>query len=1162
MKKQRRNVGWHFLVHPLSFLFFTLGSFSPLFGQIPTGFSSGYAVAQNDAARVTLSIYAENTTFASLLEEIEQKTGLVFVYSSHYLPMDRRMTLKAENQPLAKVLNTLLLPVGITYTLRNNHIILYQQRAPAREPDTEKKAGSWDGLMFKPLELSMQPVKSLAIQQLRVRGRVTTPDSEPLPGVNVVVKGTTTGTTTDMNGDYNIMVNESAVLVFSYIGYLTKEFPVRNESVLDVTLEEDLAQLKEVVVVGFGTQSKRDVTGSIASVKMEDVKNIAVASPEALLQGKAAGVQVVQNSGTPGGEVFIRVRGTASLLGESRPLFVIDGVPLNMSQAVAAGGQRTSPLADINPNDIESMEILKDAAATAIYGSRGSNGVVLITTKRGKSGKGRISFDAYKGVQNVWRNLDLLDGQQFVDVLTEGLTNRNPNLLNNAPFNNLQVTGANTNFQDEVFRPAAISNYSLSIAGGNEKMTSYVSLGYFNQEGTIIGQNFERFSFRLNLDYQATDRLKVGTSTTLSNTLQDRVNNDFSSLSVLGNALIRNPNLTTFDADGNYVIDQFRRENPVMLANEITFQGTQRRVVTNFYAEYKILKDLTFRSVAGIDYNDDRQSRYIPSFILQRNGQAQAFANFLDEQTVMNDNTLTYRKTFSEHHNLTLLAGIGFQRSTLNFMQAGGEGTGTDIVRTVGAIATPIIPSQVITGWGILSYFGRANYSYKDRYLLEGSIRVDGSSRFGANQRYGVFPGLSVGWRVSEEAFLKGAGFISDLKLRAGIGVTGNQDGIGNFASRALYGVGRNYDGNPGIGQINIPNEDLGWEATTTTNIGIDFAVLNNRFNFTAEAYVKNTSNLIFARQLPWTTGFSSIGNANIGAMENRGLEFMFTTRNLVGAFKWTTDFNISYNRVKITELPENGSAGSDFVFQLPSAFGVEGPYNIYRIGQPVGSFFGYIFDGVYARNEDVPESLFTRGIRGGDARFVDLNGDGVFDRQNDRAIVGNALPLHIGGITNTFSYKGLELSVLFNWSYGNDIYNMTRAVLTSMTDDFNQSAEVLNRWRQPGDITNVPRALYGLSSVAGNAATDASSRYIEDGSFLRMRNLTLAYNLPSSILNKVKIASARVYFSGQNLLTITNYSGLDPENQNQGTGVPILGVDYLTQPQPRVYMLGINLGI
>jgi TonB-linked SusC/RagA family outer membrane protein len=1097
---------------------------------------AGTSTAQRKSIeQVRLSISVADQPIGSVLKELERKSDFKFSYNSLQADLSKVVTVSANNQTLYNVLAELSMQTGISFTQINDNIHL--------------------GLIA-----NENKRVQIASDRIQVTGLVVDESNLAIPGVSILVQGTTRGTVTDIDGKFELNAEPGEILVFSFVGYVSQSVTIGTETDLKIVLLEDAKALEEVVVVGFGTQNKRDVTGSISSVKQSDIRELAVSSPEAMLQGKAPGVQIVQNSGTPGGEVFVRVRGTASLLGESRPLYVIDGVPLNTSTAVTSGGERLSPLADINPNDIESMEILKDAAATAIYGSRGSNGVILITTKRGKAGQGKVSFDAYRGVQNVWKTQELLNGSQFVDVLTEGLNNRNPNLINNPPFNSVEVTGTNTDYQDEIFRSGIIENYALSVSGGNDRVTTFLSAGYFNQEGTIIGQDFKRYSLRFNIDYQASDKLKVGSSTTLSNALQNRVETGFGGRSILSNAIIRNPNLPVFNPDGTYSIDPLGVENPVMLANEVTFTGNQRRVVSNIYAEYAIAKGLTFRTVFGVDYNDDRQNLYIPSFVVSTQGNAQATAFILDEQTIINDNTLTYSTTFSDKHNLSVLAGFGTQRSNLNFLSAGGQGTGSDIITTIGAIGSPSIPNQNITGWGLLSYFGRVNYSFESKYLVEGSIRVDGSSRFGANKRYGTFPGISLGWRISEEDFLKNNQTISDLKLRFGVGLTGNQDGIGDFASQSLYSPGANYDGNPGIAQQNIPNADLGWESTRTTNLGADIALLNGRFSFMADAYLKTTKDLLFPFQLPWSSGFSSIGLANIGTMENRGLEMALSANILTGEFKWVADFNISFNRIEITDLPVNGSAGSDFIFKLPDSYGIEGPYQIYRIGQPLGSFIGYVYNGVYESDESVPDALFDRGLRGGDARFVDLNEDGVFDRTNDRTIIGNALPQHIGGFTNNFSYKGFSLNLLFNWSYGNDIYNMTRAVLTSMSEEFNQSVEVLDRWQQPGDVTQVPRALYASSSVAGNAPTDASSRFLEDGSFLRLRNATFAYNLPTSFLEKWKISSARVYLSGQNIWTLTNYSGFDPENQNLGTGTPILGVDYLTQPQPRTYMIGVNL--
>ncbi|WP_373523017.1 TonB-dependent receptor [Aquiflexum sp.] len=1099
--------------------------------------SNGNAQNRFDLKEVNFNLEFQNKSLGEVFEVLSKNSEFYFIYDRENISKTKSVNLQIKNESLESILYSLAASHNLSFRQVNERISVKQNKSKPKQEEA-------------------------IIQLINISGRVIDESGNPLPGATILVKGSISGVVTDIDGRFAVDAPEGAVLQISFIGFETKILTIDNRNFYEIILVEDSSSLSEVVVVGFGTQNKRDVTGAISSVRQVDVREIAVSSPEALLQGKAPGVQIVQNSGTPGGEVFVRVRGTASLLGESRPLYVIDGVPLNASTGVASGGQRLSPLADINPNDIESMEILKDAAATAIYGSRGSNGVILITTKRGKAGEAKISFDAYTGVQNVWRKLDLLNGSQFVDLLSDALNNRNPNLINNPPFNEIENTGVNTNYQDEIFRPARIENYALSISGGNEKINTFVSFGYFRQEGTIVAQDFKRFSLRYNIDYQATKNLKIGTSTTLSNTLQDRIETGFSGRSVLAQALIRNPNLPVFDQDGSYSIDPLGTENPVMLANEVTFNGNQRRIVTNVYGEFTLTKGLVFRSIFGVDYNDDRQNLFVPSIVVGTQGNAQANAFMLDEQTLINDNTLVYTKQFSGGHNFTGLIGFGTQQSNLNFLSAGGVGAGSDIIKTIGAISTPNIPNQNITGWGLISYFGRFNYSYKERYLAEGTVRVDGSSRFGSNKRYGTFPGLSLGWRLSEEEFLKNSSFVSDLKLRFGVGVTGNQDGISNFASRALYNPGSNYDGNPGIAQQNIPNQDLGWESTTTTNFGLDFSILNGRVSVIADAYNKVTNDLLFPFQLPWTSGFSSIGLANIGKMENRGLELALSANILTGQFKWVTDFNISFNRVKILELPENGSQGSDFIFKLPDAFGAEGPYGLYRVGQPVGTFIGYVYDGVYPTDESVPGLLFNRGLRGGDARFIDLNDDGVFDRTNDRTIIGNALPQHIGGFTNNFSYKNFALNILFNWSYGNDIYNMTNAVLTSMSEEYNQTTATLQRWRNQGDVTQMPRALYATSSVAGNAPNDASSRFLENGSFLRMRNITFSYTFPTSLTERLKIGSARIYVAGQNLWTWTNYTGFDPENQNLGTGVPILGVDYLNQPQPRVYMVGINLGI
>uniref|UniRef100_UPI0035930B63 SusC/RagA family TonB-linked outer membrane protein n=1 Tax=Persicitalea sp. TaxID=3100273 RepID=UPI0035930B63 len=589
------------------------------------------------------------------LKTLEDRFSVRFGYDSRLL--DSQPTVKmptADNLPAA--LSALLTPLGVQY----------EKISPT---------------VYVLSALPAASAKASAVVERRISGTVTASDNSlPLPGVSVTLKGSGRGTTTDAEGRYALTVPDAGgVLVFSFVGYVSQERETGNQSTLDVTLAPDLKALDEVVVVGYGTAQQGDLTSSIASLKAKDLQNQPVTSPDALLQGKAAGVQVVQNSGTPAGEIFIRIRGTASLLGETRPLYVVDGVPLNNfgGTVLDAGGQRQSALADINPNDIESIDILKDAAAAAIYGARGSNGVVLITTKRGKAGKARFNFDSYTGVQRVNKRLDLLNGDQFVELLRESLVNRGRNPLTETPFNQVTPTGINTDWQDQIFRTAPISNYNLSVAGGNERVSTFASLGYFNQKGTVIGQAYQRYNLRVNLDYKATDKLKIGTSTLLSNALQNRVANDFSGFSILANALIRSPNLPVRNDDGTYPLDPLLNENPVMLAEEIQAKSNQKRVVTNLYAEYAILKNLSFRTTFGIDYLADRQQRYVPSYVIARNGRAEALAISSDQFTWVTDNTLTYQQQFGSH-KVSVLAGTGFQRSASNFLQAGGQTAGSD----------------------------------------------------------------------------------------------------------------------------------------------------------------------------------------------------------------------------------------------------------------------------------------------------------------------------------------------------------------------------------------------------------------------------------------------------------------------------------------------------
>ena len=1106
----------------------------------------------------------------AVLSELEEFYQVNFAFDEELIK-DKEV-IKSDidtSQSLDITLQRLLKPLDLNFTKVNEVYILQKgkdkfKRLPKIKPDNEamkqnRNRAPQPGLLKKQLYQRMADAIDKTIS-----GTVTDGDSgDGLPGVNVLAKGTTTGTVTDVDGNYRLTVADNVnTLVFSSVGYETFEETINGRSVISISLMPDIQALSEVVVVGYGTQSRKEITSAVSSVRAEDIKNIPVTGMDALLQGRAAGVQVVQNSGTPGAENYVRIRGNGSLLGQNRPLYIVDGVQMNniTTNVLGAGGQLTTATNDINPNDIESIEILKDAAATAIYGARASNGVVLITTKRGKSGKANFDLNVYTGVQEVWRKLDVLNGQQYVDLRTEAIENSNRLLGTNTPVPGfLTGTGAETNWQDQVFRQAPVTDANLSMSGGSDNTKFFVSLGHFNQQGTIINQGFKRTTARINIDHQATSKLKIGNSLTMSYSDNDRVFTGFSGNNPIAAALVFNPNFPVFNDDGSYFQDPNEDiPNPVQIAEEITFNSKQKRVLGNVFAEYQIVEGLTFKTTWGVDYLDDRQQRFIPNTIVGYEDGAEATAANFEQLLWSIENTLNYNKTFGSKHSLNALLGYSLLEREETLLRAGGSLAGSNIITTV-AISNPNPPTNYITNYGLVSYFGRANYNYDDKYLLSATLRADGSSRFGENNRYGFFPSASVGWRLSSEPFMENVAVVDDLKIRASYGVVGNQEGLaGDFPSLATYGTGRDYLSIfPGIAQQSIANPNLTWEDNTQFHLGIDLTLFNNRVNLIADVYQKNTDRLLFFRQLPWSSGFSQDNGSNIGQMENSGLELALTTLNFVGDFNWTTSFNISFNRNEITFLPDydpENPIGSDFSQQQPDGLGTDGTRTVFRVGQPFGSFYGYKVQGVDPQT--------------GYIIYENLDGSTNDDGEptlgiSDRQIFGNALPLHTGGFTNEFSYKNVSLNVFMQWSYGNDVYNQTAAALENMTGFFNQGTDVLRRWQQEGDITDVPIALVadatGLAAVGANNR-EISDRFLEDGSFLRVKDIRLAYRFGSGITDRLNLRNLSIYGSIRNALTFTNYSGFDPESQNNSV-VTAVGVDYLEQPQPRTFIMGINVG-
>ncbi|MHA6246527.1 SusC/RagA family TonB-linked outer membrane protein [Pontibacter sp. CAU 1760] len=1036
-----------------------------------------------------------------------------------------------------------------------------------------------------------------------IMGRVTSANGEALPGVSVIVKGTSVGASTDVEGRFtinNIPANANT-LVFRYIGFAEQEVPIGERNIINVTLTQSSRSIEEVVVVGYGTQTREELTGAITSVTAEALEDIPVVSVDQALQGRAAGVQVTQNSGTPGSGIAVRVRGAASIGASSEPLYVVDGVPINTGNyaAIGTGGQQTNALSDLNPSDIASMEILKDAASAAIYGSRASNGVVLITTKRGANARTKINMGYYTGYQETWRRLDALTGQQQVELYNEMILNRYGNAaglgfasqadLTAYFFNGFRrarnaaglwaavdrpdglravstfadpSTAPNNNWQDQIFRTAPISNYDLSISGGNERTKFLVSGTYFDQEGIVIGSSFERANGRLNLDHNISDKIRVGSSLGLSRSNSSRIQNDNNINGVISTALLVASDIPVFLSDGTYAKDPgASTENPVAAAKEPTLSAISARMIGNVFAEWDILPSLRFRTTFGLDYLTFREEDFRPTTTntgAGSNGQGQM--SYRQDVSWLNENTLNYSKTFNEIHSFQALLGISYQQSTFNSIFAAATGfPGNDIKQlSAGSVKTSATSSE--SAWGLESYFSRFNYSLMNKYLFSASVRADGSSRFGENNRYGVFPAASVGWRISEETFLDGLDFISELKLRASYGVTGNSE-IGNFDALALVGAGANYLQQAGLAPSQLGNPDLTWEETKQSNIGLDFGVLNNRIVLNVDAYLKQTDNLLLARPLVGSSGFVSV-QENIGSMENKGLEFALTSYNIEsndpGGFNWNTNFNISFNRNEITKLYGGNPYPAGFASWVEE-------------GQPIGSFRGYVVDGIFQTQDEIttlnsravdqtgnPNAVYqSTATRPGDIRFKDLNEDGVIT-SDDQQIIGNAQPRYTGGITNNLTYKGFDLTFFFQFTQGNDIYNNTRAFSEGMNGVFGQTDGVLNRWTPENTDTNVPRAVYGDPN--NNRRT--SDRWLEDGSYIRLKNLVLGYTIPTSVLERVHLQRARLFLQTQNLFTITDYTGFDPEvNTFSGNNVA-LGTDFLVYPQARSVTFGVNIGL
>ncbi len=1006
--------------------------------------------------------------------------------------------------------------------------------------------------------------KSMAQDTRTITGKVVhSSDQAGIPGIAVLEKGTRNGTITGLDGNYTITVSSSAQsLTFSFVGLKTNEVAIGQQTAINVTMEDDIIGLEEVVAVGYGSVKKSDLTGSVGSVKIDELKKNPVTSLDQSLQGRVAGVQVVQVSAQPGGNTLFRVRGGNSIYAGNEPLYVIDGMQVNSSENLSwISAPSINAMSSINPNDIESIEILKDASATSIYGAKGANGVVLITTKRGKSGADRINFESYVGMQQIAGRIEVMNATDYAILFDEAGANAAADDGDTyvPAFPDPGSLGEGTDWQSEIYRTAPTQNYQLSFSGGNTSTQYAISANYYNQQGIIVGSDFKRYSFRTNLDHSIRNKLKVGTSFSLNRTNANTVGSATQAgffPGVVNTALTFSPALPIRDSTGQYTLKDPNADawldNPVAVTREVDAIDNTFKAVGNAYASYSIIEGLDVRVSVGLDQYHNVQDYYNPSFTYSgsfNDGQAR-FAT-TDMSLILNENTLSYNTTLGDAHHLDLLGGFTYQRrSSRTFIEI-VTGFPSDRLGYYGITEAENIPN-IYSGFGdeaLISYLGRANYNYGDRYLATVTYRVDGSSKFGPNNKFGHFPSVALAWRVSSESFMENVPSIYSLKLRASLGTSGN-DAIPNYLYIPTMTPTVYYFNNTGpatgYNQAVVGNDDLKWETTRQLDVGLDVAFFQGRVSMVSDYYQKYTYDMLYFAEVPYTSGYRN-ALINVGSMTNRGFEFTLNTVNLTGAFNWNSDFSISFNKSEVVDLNQNADTYiSDDTYKLKIGY-----WSIISVGEEIGSFYGLVSDGIWQLGEEEEAALY--GARPGDFKYVDQNNDQQING-DDRIIIGHAQPDFFWSFNNTFSFKGFELNLYIQGVNGNDILNSNRFELESGNGLSNASVSMLNRWTPENPSNEFPRA---------NRSADylhMSDRYLEDGSYVRLQLLTLAYDLPRSLLGKIKVKGARIYVSAKNLLTFTGYTGFDPEVGRFGSSNIKQGYDLGGYPTAKTYLVGLNL--
>lgn len=1072
--------------------------------------NSLYSYAQHQQVSLTGS----NVTLKTAFKQIEQQTKLFVDYNTQEVNDSRVLTKLPKNSNVKEVMEQLLEGSGCSITFSNGHIIINKQD---RVASTTKN----------------------------VSGIVKDERGEPVIGANVVVKGTTNGTVTDMNGRYSLSVPEGSTLQISYIGYNTQEVKVGSGNVVNVSLREDSEALDEVVVIGYGTVKKSDLTGAVGSVQMKDVSQVGITSADRALQGQIAGVQVNARTGQPGESMMIRVRGSNSLAGGNEPLYVIDGMPVEKMNS------------DINPEDILSMEVLKDASSTAIYGSRGANGVVMITTKRGRTGDTVLEYNGYVGISSLRKKLDLLGKDDYIAMVNEVSQNDG---------NGIAITPEqaallpNNDWQDLAYQTALTHSHQVSVSGGTDKTKLYSSLNYMNQEGIIKGSNYNRFALRINGDQKLARNLSLNASIAYSYGTQNTANSNADGWGAIAyTAMVMSPIQEIKDADGKYTNfsgTPWGGTNPVGMAELYKDKTVNSRLLANLSLIYDIIDGLTFRVNAGAEVNAASKDRYIP-IGLSAGGKLDGDASKekANYYTIINENILTYDKKFNKNHALNLMGGVTFQTYQWNQLKGSGTGFLRDVYETnnLGVASTPGIPASGFSDYRMVSFLGRANYNLMERYLLTVTARYDGSSKFSKNHKFAFFPSAALAWRVSEEDFMKDIDWMSNLKLRGSVGQTGNQsiDPYQTFAqlgtSSPIFGGGKDI----GFGLSSMANDDLKWETTTQTDIGVDMGFFGNRLSVSFDYYWKQTRDLLYKATLPPSSGYSSMLR-NLGRIDNKGFEISINTINMKGKVNWTTNLNITSNKSVVKDL------GSDVygnkIQRIDAPIGGGNWFPLF-VGKAPFQLYGYEIEGIYQTDEEARQNGEATK-KAGDYRYKDTDGKAGITT-GDKTIIANTQPKFTFGLTNVINWNNFELSFLVIGSVGGDIVNEFNKSITNIGGTWNVRKDV---WQNHWTPEN-PNAKYARASAATKdylAFGDPSSVWVENGSYLRFKDIKLAYALPSQWFAGSRKPNISVYLSGQNLITITSYSHYDPEAS--WTSSAVNGWDRGVYPSAKSFTLGLQV--